>query len=161
MIHRVFAYGSNMHLGDLRGWMERRGFGDGCIHGSRAAFLEGWELVWNYRSPSRSGGAANVQPATGAVLPGALLEVDARGLEALDYKEGHPGRYRRGEPPVPVKLEGGDVAEAWLYVVTTEYRQPHPVLPRLSYLRLMVEGAIHHGLPTWHVEALKKLETAD
>jgi gamma-glutamylcyclotransferase (GGCT)/AIG2-like uncharacterized protein YtfP len=159
LIHRVFAYGSNMHLADLRQWMVERGYEDGRVLGSRAAYLSGWELVWNYRSPVRKGAAANVQRREGVVLPGALLEVDALALEALDRKEGHPERYRRGPELVDVKLVGGETTDAWLYVVTAEYRQPSRVRPRAEYLRLMVEGALHHDLPEWHVEALRRVET--
>ncbi len=161
MIHRVFAYGSNMHLVDLRRWMNVRGFEDARVLGSSAAYLHGWELVWNYRSPVRLGGAANVQRRDGAVLPGALLDVDVRGLEALDRKEGHPGRYRRGPDLVEVEAASGRGAEAWLYVVTAEYRETDLVLPRAEYLTLMVEGALHHALPEWHVEALRRVETID
>ncbi len=158
-IHRVFAYGSNMHLADLRRWMDDKAFGDARILGARAATLHGWELVWNYRSPSREGGAANVQRKEGGLLPGALVEVDARGLAAIDRKEGHPGRYRRGPDPVEVRLADEETAHAWLYVVTDEYRQPSSVPPRAEYLRLLIEGALAHGLPEWHVEALRKVET--
>jgi gamma-glutamylcyclotransferase (GGCT)/AIG2-like uncharacterized protein YtfP len=159
LIHRVFAYGSNMHLADLRRWMVERSYEDARVLGSRAAYLSGWELVWNYRSPVRKGAAANVQPKTGAVLPGALLEVDVRALAALDRKEGHPDRYRRGPELVDVNLVGGETTDAWLYVVTAEYRQARSVRPRAAYLRLMVEGALQHDLPEWHVEALRRIET--
>ncbi len=153
MIHRVFAYGSNMHLPDLRRWMEGRGHGDGSILASSGALLDGWELVWNYRSPTRKGGAANVRERAGAVLPGVVLEVDAGGLRALDAKEGHPGRYSRGDALVEVQISGGTTG-AWLYVVRPEFRSEGMVPPRRAYLELVLAGARAHGLPDKHLGIL-------
>ena len=159
MIHRVFAYGSNMHVPDLRAWMERKGFSDAQILGSRSALLHGWELVWDYRSPSRLGGAANVRPNQGKLLPGVVLDLDQRGLDAVDRKEGHPGRYDRTDRLVDVHLPTHDVVSAWLYVVTDAWREPEIVPPRRAYLKLVIEGALTHDLPEWHVEMLRCIET--
>lgn len=154
MKHRVFAYGSNMHLPDLRGWMRGRGHGDAEVLSSAAATLWGWELVWNYRSPARNGGAANVRERIGAALPGVILEVDDAGLRALDEKEGHPGRYSRGESPVALDGSGGE-AGAWLYVVRPEFRVEGMIPPRRAYLELVLAGARAHGLPEAHLRELE------
>ncbi|MBW2464195.1 MAG: gamma-glutamylcyclotransferase [Deltaproteobacteria bacterium] len=145
-----------MHLPDLRRWMEGRGHGDGSILASYAALLDGWELVWNYRSPARRGGAANVRERAGAVLPGVVLEVDAGGLRALDEKEGHPGRYSRGDALVGVRMSGGTTS-AWLYVVRPEFRSEGVVPPRREYLEVVLAGARAHRLPEEHVSSLGRV----
>ncbi|RLB54817.1 MAG: hypothetical protein DRJ42_08010 [Deltaproteobacteria bacterium] len=155
-MHRVFAYGSNMHLPDLRRWMEDRGHGDGNVLNAYQGLLSGWELVWNYRSPARKGGAANVHRRAGVELPGVVLEVDDGGLLALDEKEGHPGRYSRGDAPVTVRVPAGET-QAWLYVVRAEFRSAEVIPPRREYLDLVLAGARAHRLPKDHLRSLAKV----
>ena len=73
----VFAYGSNMHLPDLARWAAERGLPTPVVRCARVATLEGYALTWDYRSPTRRGGAANVRPAPGTSTPGVALQVDA------------------------------------------------------------------------------------
>lgn len=161
MSQRVFAYGSNMHLVDLARWMRDRRLGDLGSPSVQRALLPKHRLVWNYYSPPRRGGAANIEPCEDGDLPGVVIDVDARLLAAIDRKEGHPERYSRGERPRPVRLESDVWTEAWVYVVRPPYRKPHPVHPRREYLELMIEGARGHGLPTWHLELLLSTPVAD
>ena len=58
-LHWVFAYGSNMHLPDLKRWLGAQGCSKTGIHQITPAILEGFELVWNYWSPVRQGGAVS------------------------------------------------------------------------------------------------------
>lgn len=157
----VFAYGSNMHLGDLARWMRVKGLGELGAPRVMPAVLPGHRLVWNYYSPPRLGGAANIEPCGHGDLPGVVIEVDARLLEAIDRKEGHPERYCRGDAPRPVRLLADRFVEAWVYVVRPPYRKPHPVPPRRAYLQLMIEGARQHRLPSWHLESLIGTPVAD
>lgn len=150
----VFVYGSNMHLDDLGAWMASAGLGAPSVSGVRRGALEGHRLAWDYRSPSRGEGAADVIRAKGARVPGLVLEVDAATLAAIDQKEGHPDRYARGERPEPVHLEGGEDARAFVYRVTDAWRRPEPVWPSTDYLALLVEAARAHGLPADHHAAL-------
>ena len=146
MTERVFAYGSNMHLADLRRWMDERGFSRGQVLNAEPARILDYQLVWNYFSPARQGGAANVEPAPGQELHGVALEVNGPGLSAIDQKEGHPGRYRRGPKPVEAWTYTGIPRAVWLYRVTPAFLRPAGVPPTPDYLRLLVEGGRQLGV---------------
>lgn len=157
----VFAYGSNMDVDDLRGWLATKGLeADGIRRVERAA-LTGYRLVWNYRSTSRDGGAANVEPCAGQDLPGLALSVDAMTLTAIDQKEGHPRYYNRGSSPLPVRLLTGEEIVAWVYVAIPDRCSASPVPPRRAYLQLLINAARQHGLPAWHVAELEATSTVD
>lgn len=158
-MHRVFAYGSNMCLPDLARFLREHGHVSSLDVSVHPALLVGHRLVWNYFSPPRNGGAANVEVCEGRDLPGVVLEVDAPLLLSLDLKEGHPHRYARALRPV--RLVAGESVDAWVYAVTPPYREPHRVPPRRAYLELLVEGARAHGLPEWHLAELLGTPTAD
>jgi gamma-glutamylcyclotransferase (GGCT)/AIG2-like uncharacterized protein YtfP len=157
-MHRVFAYGSNMHLVDLARWMKERELGRPAIHRQTVAELPGHRLVWNYWSPVREGGAANVEPHATAHVPGLLLEVDEATFAALDRKEGYPDRYLRSERTV--RLPSGTELASWVYSVRDAYRRPEPVWPKPSYLGLMIEAAQKLELPAWYREILHTMPTA-
>jgi hypothetical protein len=149
-----------MHLRDFARWSRERGRAKPVVRCVRRATLRDFELVWNYRSPVRSGGAANVAPVAGRLVPGVILAVDAATLASLDRKEGHPNRYCRGDAPRPVELAGGGQGSAWVYEVTKAWRSTAAVPPRLAYLNLVVEGARQFGLPEWHIRTLEATPTA-
>ncbi len=155
----VFAYGSNMDLDDLARWLRERGHPERAPLELSAAVLEGHRLVWNYRSPSRKGGAANVEVHAASSLPGVCLRVEPALLRALDEKEGHPQRYARAL--CRARLPGDRYVDAWLYTVTDAWRLDEPCWPRRAYLDVVVRGAKAHGLPAWHLEALAQVETVD
>lgn len=159
-MHRVFAYGSNMCLVDLARWLDARGYPALTPLAAEAATLDGWRLVWNYRSPSRDGGAANVERCPrGGALPGVLLTVCDELFAAIDHKEGHPDRYRRRV--LPVRRGDGRSTDGWVYVVTDDWRQPADVPPRRAYLDVVLRGARAHRLPAAHLTTLAGLTTLD
>ena len=94
----VFAYGSNLHIQDLKHWLRHYGYSDEGIIQVLPAILDNYRLVWNYYSPVRKGGAANVEPAPGHQVLGALLELTPETLPGIDRKEGHPKRYSNVTP---------------------------------------------------------------
>lgn len=155
----VFAYGSNMDLDDLARWLRERGHPERAPHEICAAVLEAHRLVWNYRSPARKGGAANIEAHAASSLPGVCLLVDEALLQALDEKEGHPHRYARQLRRV--RIAGDRDAFAWVYAVTEAWCQDEPCWPRRAYLDIVLRGARTHELPTWHLDALAKVETVD
>ncbi len=159
-MHWVFAYGSNMHLPDLRRWLGERGHdADGLLRFAPAC-VPGYELTWNYRSVVRRGGAANVIPRSGAELLGLALFVDDGLLAALDEKEGHPTRYDRGSVPVAARLrDEGAAIEVWLYQATDAHVVAGVAPPRASYLALLIEAAEEHGLAADYVERLRATPT--
>jgi gamma-glutamylcyclotransferase (GGCT)/AIG2-like uncharacterized protein YtfP len=156
--HFVFAYGSNLHLEDLDRWLFEKGYADLAPREVKLATLRGARLAWDYHSPVRKGGAANVTDAEGHELPGAVLVVERELLHALDRKEGHPERYRRREELVHV--EDGTLS-AWVYRVTEDYRSTDPVWPRRVYLDTVIEGARRLALPDWHLANLREVPTRD
>jgi len=156
--HPVFAYGSNMDLDDLRRWSIERGYGPLEPLRTARADLPGWRLVWNYDSPTRRGGAANVEPAAGVVLAGAVLWVDPALLAAIDHKEGHPERYRRQTAPVRC---AGQTITAWVYVVTAPWRVERHVAPRRSYVATVLRGGRRFGLPEAHLATIAAVPTLD
>jgi hypothetical protein len=157
----VFAYGSNMDLGDLRSWLAAKGHRAGGIRCVQPAVLAGYRLIWNYRSISRDGGAANVGPCVGRDLPGLALSVDDATLAAIDPKEGHPRFYSRGSSPLAVRLQRGDDILAWVYVAVPERCSAVPVSPRRAYLELLRNAATEHALPAWDIAELEATAAAD
>lgn len=161
MLSWVFAYGSNMATDDLmRRIVGEGGSADGLVRVERA-FLPGHRLVWNYRSNTRGGGAANVEKCAGRELPGVALLVDEAVLSVIDRKEGHPSFYSRGASPIRVWLSGGEEIRAWVYVAAKRRCSATPVLPLRAYLQLLIDGARKHGLPPMHIAELEATPTAD
>lgn len=157
----IFAYGSNMHLPDLSRWLRERGLDDAGLLRIERARVPDFELVWNYRSSVRQGGAANASPRAGAELRGLALFVDDGMLLAFDEKEGHPMRYDRGAAPVHTELLGsGAPVTSWLYRVTPAHESMIAVPPRSAYLRLLVEAAQKHDLGADYVQRLREVPTA-
>ena len=161
-MHWIFAYGSNMHLPDLRRWLHADGSAEAVPSRVVAARIEGYELAWNYRSVARAGGAANAMPCAGGELRGlALWGTDAL-LAALDRKEGHPGRYDRGVEPVrAIALDDRRSLSAWLYRVAPGHQRDAAIPPRSAYLALLIEAAEEHALGADYVARLRDIPTLD
>ncbi|MGE0328797.1 MAG: gamma-glutamylcyclotransferase family protein [Polyangiaceae bacterium] len=158
-MHWVFAYGSNMDLGDLTNWFQGKGLGNPRVLHLAVGSLPEHRLVWNYRSLSRGAGAANVEIASQSSVPGLLLQLDEATLLALDQKEGHPERYRREH--LTCRVWSGEPRDAWVYRVQPEFRQPAFVAPTRGYRDLLLCAARRHGFPADYVAALESLELAD
>jgi gamma-glutamylcyclotransferase (GGCT)/AIG2-like uncharacterized protein YtfP len=157
----IFAYGSNMNLGDLRRWLAENGVPTDGILKARPATLPGYRTVWNYRSKARGGGAANITQAVGRDLPGVALRVDGPTLAAIDKKEGHPEVYSRGNRRHAILLGDATEVEAWVYVARPERCSDRGEWPRREYLDLLLDGARKHGLPPWRVRELEVTPTFD
>ena len=98
-----FAYGSNLNI--LQ--MAQR-----CPDsvGVSAAVLSGWKLVERTY--------ADIEPAAGECVNGALYEISERDLENFDRYEGYPDYYTRNE--VLVTDNAGVFHKAWVYTMTDE-----------------------------------------
>ena len=108
------------------------------------AFLPDVELVFNYRSVLREGGALNVRSRKGQVVHGVLYEVNARGWEVLDFKESVAiGCYARTES-VAI-MPGGQTTPVVTYVVTPA-RTEGFVAPSDEYTEIVLRGLSAHGL---------------
>ncbi len=157
----VFAYGSNMHVGNLRGWLAANEHHVDGIRRVEPALLAGYRLVWNFRSISRDGGAANIEPCAGRDLPGLALSIDTKTLLAIDQKEGHPRNYNRSSSRWGIQLRCGKEISAWVYVAVPERCSVKSVPPRRAYLELLLNAAKEHDLPEWYVAELEATATAD
>lgn len=160
----VFAYGSNMHLSDLRRWLAAHGHRTDGILGAIPALLPGYRLVWHYYSSARRGGAASIAAAETGALPGVVLTCDADTFAAIARKEGFPTRYHRFRVTVrplataPGGLDGAPLP-VWVYQVRPEYRQEETVPPTPGYLALLIQAAESFRLPDRHIQELKKTPT--
>ena len=90
-----FAYGSNLNAEDWQAWCRRSGFSPDLLEFRTVAYLPDWELVFDYRSSSRNGGALDLKERIGQLTAGAVFEVAPGGWKALDSKEGAPNYYRQ------------------------------------------------------------------
>lgn len=142
-----FAYGSNLHRGDWERFCHERGFVPGGLRFLRRAWLPDYEVSFRYRSRSRVAGALTLEPRVGTATPGALFEVDATTLEALDVKESvSEGRYKRAK--LVALDERGEEYACLSYVVTEAHHAAEPVAPTAEYHRLVSEGLKKLGWPT-------------
>jgi hypothetical protein len=142
-----FAYGSNMQPATFAG---RRGI---VAARALAARLAGWQLVFDKTPLLPMGqGMANVVATPGAEVLGVAYAITADDLAHVDLTEGVLiENYRR--VAVQVAPLGGRVPfEAW---TLTSDRRTAGLLPSARYLALLVDGAVHHGLPAEYVAWLR------
>jgi gamma-glutamylcyclotransferase (GGCT)/AIG2-like uncharacterized protein YtfP len=117
------------------------------------ARLDGFRLLFLRRSVRWKAGAADVVPDDGAATWGALYELSAADLDALDTKEFAPqGGYRRRE--VEVECDGSRHAAITYEVVE---KAPHELAPKQEYVDLLVKGAEERNLPQEWIDVLKEL----
>lgn len=152
-----FGYGSNLDKNDWTKWCKERGKDPSGLKELGPAWLDEYQLVFDYYSSSRECGAANlVRVASGmAATPGALFEIDEYTLKLLDRKEGVkiPGCYQR--ETVTVYTADGGSHEAVTYIHFSEDSGYHE--PSKHYESLIRNGLERLKLPTaWLDFAIKK-----
>lgn len=150
-----FGYGSNLDKEDWTKWCNKKGYDPSGLKEIGPAWIDGFNLSFDYFSKSREGGAANLNMfASGmAATPGALFEIDKKTLEALDEKEGHPRHYERFEQTV--HTTDGQSYQAYTYIHSSEEKDFFP--PTKKYEDLIRKGLLRLGLPTiWLDAALGK-----
>ena len=143
-----FAYGSNLDKDDWTQWCIARGKDSSGLKEIGPAWLDEYQLVFDYYSSSRECGAANiVRIASGmAATPGALFEIDDYTLKLLDRKEGVkiPGCYNR--EIVTVYTSDGQSHEAVTYIHNAE--ESTFFEPSKHYESLIRNGLLRLNLPT-------------
>jgi gamma-glutamylcyclotransferase len=145
-----FAYGSNLHRAIF---IERRKMQPLDV---RWGWLDGYRLCFNIPVGPGERGVANVEPAPGARICGALYQLTATDFDRLDRTEGvHLELYRR--VAVEVFTASAERINAFAYQssVVTDGRKPSP-----RYIGLLVEGARQHGLPDEWISCLEGLPLA-
>ena len=139
-----FAYGSNLNWGQ----MQRR-----CPSSEFVCVAR----LFNYRfgitrhSRLRNCGTANICPAQGEEVWGAVYDVSADDLLALDsFEDG----YRREMLTVHTLDKESLPLEVLIYVAELE---PNVPLPNAEYKRLILEGAHYWKLPRLYITRLGEI----
>jgi gamma-glutamylcyclotransferase len=118
------------------------------------AELPGHRLMFNRRSVRTGTGVADVVPAEGSSVWGALYELNDADLSAIDRKEGYDRAYTR--QPLPVRLcEDGSEHLALTYTVRD--KEPVEVPPSPEYLEGLLQAAGELELPASYIEFLDGL----
>jgi gamma-glutamylcyclotransferase (GGCT)/AIG2-like uncharacterized protein YtfP len=155
-----FAYGSNL---DARNWREfcaRHNANPKSMQPIGPALLPDCELVFNYRSVLRSGGALNIRERKGHFVHGALFEVSDHGWEVLDLKESvAAGCYRRISHMAIVA--GGRTVPVVTYQVTRQRTEDGFVAPSDEYTGIVRRGLAAFGLPSHQYEKAAVNERAE
>jgi gamma-glutamylcyclotransferase len=138
----LFAYGANMSSAEMTAFCPQARF-------VGPARLDGHRFELRRRSRRWGGGAADIVPADGEAVWGALYEVPPGVLSDLDAKEGAGFAYRRRE--VQVQHDGRAVA-AMVYEVMDKEPEQVPAAP--GYVELLEAGARERGLPSDYVDLL-------
>ena len=142
-----FAYGSNLNWAQ----MQRR-----CPSSAFVCVAR----LFNYRfgitrhSRLRNCGTANICPAHGEEVWGAVYDVSADDLLALDsFEDG----YRREMVKVHTLDKESLALEVLIYVAELE---PNVPLPNAEYKRLILEGAHYWKLPRLYITRLGEIIVA-
>jgi gamma-glutamylcyclotransferase len=131
----LFAYGSNMAVSEMEAWCRDYRF-------LGPARLDGFRVEFRRRSIRWRGGAADIVPAPGESVWGALYELPDGELDRLDRKEGEGFAYRRRA--VEVEHAGEPLAAVAYEVIDKE---PNEVAPTPEYLDLLRTAARERGVP--------------
>jgi hypothetical protein len=120
------------------------------------ALLENYRLRFNLAIGPGERGVANLESEAGARIWGVLYLITVEQSEHLDRTEGVPrGAYRR--IPVCAIVDGCERIAAFTY---QSDRISLGRKPSARYLRLLIEGAVQHGLPSGYLRSLRNFELA-
>lgn len=135
-----FAYGSCMNHASLSASI-------GCTvtsYFAGPAVLDDYRLAFNYGSVREPCCCANIEPAIGRAVHGALFRLPASLLGALDVREGvSAGRYVR--QLVHVRNATSDVLPAITYKATVTLRDEGA--PSSRYRALFMQGLLDSDIP--------------
>lgn len=155
-----FAYGSNMNSKDLAEHCKKKNRVI-TLKNPKRAVLQHYKLTFNGFSTTRHGAVADIIPSKGDDVWGVLFETDEDSLKNLDLKEGKGSKYERVFVNVIV-FEGEGIENQKLKNEVITYvssRKEAYDLPHRDYLKVIIEGAKEHGLPTEYIEKLKEIKT--
>lgn len=144
-----FAYGSNMHPGQ----MQKRCPGSSFVAAARLrdyrlAFSRPW-AAWD------GGGVADIQPSSGSIVEGVVWEISTVHRNALDLYEEYPTAYTR--KGVVVETLEGKTLTAFAYFA----KPMGSCRPGRRYLQSLIEGARAHGLSPAYIASLEAIPTED
>ncbi len=151
-----FAYGSNMDFAQMHARCPSARY-------VTVARFPDHRLAFTRYAKNRGCGTCDALPETGSGIWGVVFDITEGDLSCLDKNEG----YRPDRPPEEngywreqrlVHRDGNenDPILVWLYFAN---RQPNPPPPNAAYMRQLIEGAKHWGLPQRYVEELERIKT--
>ncbi len=139
-----FAYGSNLNEKDLRGWCTDTNHSYPLLTSLGKAWLPDYQLLFNYYSSVRKGGALNIRPRTGYAVPGILFQLTAGGREILLLKERAPEFYQELKIIV---LDANGVERRGITFTAAPHRHSKEHIPPSPFYRHTVEeGMRQHDL---------------
>jgi gamma-glutamylcyclotransferase len=142
-----FAYGSNLHLAQIRERLE-----DYVIAPLFVACLPNHKMNFPINSLSErwGGGVASFERAEGENLWGAVFEISDEQVKIMDgYETGY------AHAKVFVSKENGEKISALTYVASKK----GSFLPSNRYMKAIIGGARECELPQAYIEKLKKIRT--
>ena len=142
-----FAYGSNLNWPQ----MQRRCPSSTFICAAR---LSDYQFGITRHSRLRDCGTANIFPARGQEVWGAVYDVTDADLIVMD---GFEDGYRREILPVHPHGDGANAINTLAYIAEVEANVP---LPSVEYKRLILDGARHWQLPQSYLAMLEEIQTA-
>jgi len=146
-----FGYGSNMNDAIF---LTRRQMHPLATQQGR---LADHRLTFNLPIGPGERGVANVEPAAGVHTWGVLYLLTSEECDRLDRTEGvHRGVYER----IPITVVPDDNADQLPAFTYRSSRTRPGRKPSARYLRLLVDGAIEHGLPESYVRLLRCFDLA-
>ena len=141
-----FAYGSNLNWQQ----MQRRCPSSRFV---TIAKLRGYEFGITRHSRLRDCGTANVYPALGKEVWGAVYDVSDADLVIMD---GFEDGYRREIMSVYTPGNSSPALQVLVYVAAIESNVPPP---NPEYKRLILEGARYWNMPSSYIAILETIQT--
>jgi len=143
-----FAYGSNLYWPQMQQRCPSARFV--C-----AARLDDYQFGITRHSRLRNCGTANIFPAKGQQVWGAVYDVSEADLMVMD---GFEDGYRREILKVNPLGNGRPPIDALVYIAQIETDVP---LPNAEYKRVILAGAKHWRLPATYLTMLESLHAAE
>ncbi|MBE2179602.1 MAG: gamma-glutamylcyclotransferase [Chthoniobacterales bacterium] len=146
-----FAYGSNLRSAQMRRLCPGHIF-------VAPARLDGHRLAFTLPDEEWAGGVADLVPATGREVWGALYRITMEDLAALDAYEGFdpegtPEQNAYDRRCIDVTTVDGILhRDVWCYFA---HNPRGHVTPSEAYRAALLEGATERGLPISHVDAMR------
>ena len=160
-----FAYGSNMDKDDLDKWCKNRGYPLVRCSSVLPVKLSGYKLTFNYFSPTRQCGAANIVKSKVEHVYGLLLEIEDSALDTIRSKEGYSyDRSKRYYDEIRVDVEtfdGMKIKDVFTYKVVRERQTTDHQPPATAYLDLLIRNAVRYGFPRDYINYLKAVPAKD
>jgi len=153
-----FAYGSNMDKEDLDKWCKKKGHPVvEPLSTPSPAKLNGYKLSFNYLSPSRNAGAANIIESENDCVYGLLSGLGDSDLDTIRVKEGCPTFYNEIYVDVE-KFDGTLVQNVKTYKVVKDQEKPGHQPPTKYYLQLLIKNAKRYNFPDDYIRYLETIK---